>query len=262
MKTSVLSLPLPPAESTGPFNDESEQLLRTHARDRLVKHLFTMTAPYVDRLSRGFSLGLDRYWRSRAVSLSGVKPGDRVLDLCAGTGELSFLLARAVGPQGSVVGADFCSTMLAEAEKKARNAFANLSFLLADAKNLPFADASFDAVTVAFGMRNIPDTILALKEIRRVLKPGGAFLCLELTQPGYPFIRALYKWYVFRFMPFVSGFFLKSRAPYQYLPRSIEAFYQPHEFCGVVARSGFDQVRCVSLTLGLATVYRACKRGG
>ena len=249
------------AEPASPALDEGEPLPRAQARDRLVNYIFTMVAPYVDRLSRGFSLGMDRYWRQRAVSLSGVKPGDRVLDICAGTGELSFLLSRTVGPQGSVIGADFCRNMLDMAEKKAGRSFANLSFLLADAKDLPFPEASFDAVTVSFGMRNIPDTIMALKEIRRVLKPGGSFLCLELTKPDIPLVRVLYSWYVFRFMPLVSGFFLKSRAPYLYLPRSIEAFYQPPEFCGVVIRNGFVRVTSASMTLGLATVYRAYKRG-
>ena len=258
--TTILSLETHSPEPAAPAFDERDLFPRAHARDRLVNSIFTMAAPYVDRLSRGFSLGLDRYWRQKAVSLSGVGPGNRVLDICAGTGELSFILSRTVGPQGSVIGTDFCRSMLAIAEKKAQAGFANLSFLLADAKSLPFPDASFDAVTVSFGMRNIPDTILALREIRRVLKPGGTFLCLELTKPLSPLVRVAYSWYVFRFMPFVSGFFIKSRAPYQYLPRSIEAFYQPVEFCGVVARSGFVRVRSTSLTLGLATVYRAFKQ--
>ena len=144
-------------------------------------------------------------------------------------------------------------------EKKASAGYDNVSFLLADAKSLPFPDASFDAVTVAFGIRNIPDTTMALREIRRVLKPGGSFLCLELTQPGNPIIRSIYSWYVFQFMPFVSGFFLKSRAPYLYLPRSIKAFYQPPEFCGLLERDGFVRVSSASMTLGLATVYQAHK---
>jgi len=116
-------------------------------------------------------------------------------------------------------------------------------------------------VTVGFGMRNIPDTILALKEIRRVLRPGGKFICLELTQPQTPILHRLYSWYLSRFMPFVSNLVMNSSAPYLYLPRSIEAFYQPPEFREVIARSGFHNVAIDSLTLGIATVYRASKRG-
>ena len=138
---------------------------------------------------------------------------------------------------------------------------ANLTFQVADAKSLPFPDSSFDAVTVGFGMRNIPDTILALKEIRRVLKPGGRFVCLELTKPQTPVLGRLYRWYLSRFMPFISNLVMKSSAPYLYLPRSIEAFYQPPEFRQVIAGNGFAEVSVDSLTLGIATVYRASKRG-
>ena len=234
--------------------------LSTQNRDRFIKNIFTLVAPYVDTLSHRFSFGLDRFWRNRAVELSGIGPGDRVLDICAGTGELAFILARTVGPRGSVVATDFCEQMLAMARKKMNGSHGNLSFTLADAKDLPFSDNSFDAVTVAFGMRNIPDTILALREIRRVLRPGGQFLCLELTQPANRWFLSLYTWYIFRLMPFVSNLVMKSSAPYLYLPRSIEAFYQPPEFREVIARNGFSDVAIDSLTMGIATVYRASKR--
>ncbi len=233
--------------------------MSTDARDRFIRHIFTLVAPRVDLLSHSFSLGLDRKWRKRAVALSGIGPGDRVLDICAGTGELSFLLARTVGPGGEVVATDFCEPMLDVARRKRDGSHPNLSFSAADAKNLPFPDGTFDAVTVAFGMRNIPDTIPALAEIRRVLRPGGRFLCLELTRPRSPWLHTLYTWYVFRVMPFVSNLVLKSSAPYLYLPRSIEAFYQPPEFREVIARSGFTDVEVDSLTLGIATVFRAIK---
>ncbi|MEK6742629.1 MAG: bifunctional demethylmenaquinone methyltransferase/2-methoxy-6-polyprenyl-1,4-benzoquinol methylase UbiE [Nitrospirota bacterium] len=234
--------------------------MSTETRDRFIKHIFTTVAPYVDSLSHGFSLGLDSSWREKAVALSGIKPGDRVLDICAGTGELAFALLPAVGPKGSITATDFCENMLEIAKKKQGGDHANLSFQVADAKALPFPDRSFDAVTVGFGMRNIPDTILALKEIRRVLKPGGKFLCLELTQPQTPVLHRLYSWYLSRFMPFVSNLVMKSSAPYLYLPRSIEAFYQPPAFREVIARNGFDNVVIDSLTLGIATVYRASKK--
>jgi demethylmenaquinone methyltransferase/2-methoxy-6-polyprenyl-1,4-benzoquinol methylase len=228
-------------------------------RDRFIKHIFTLVAPHVDALSHGFSLGLDRHWRKRAVAISGIAPGNRVLDICAGTGELSNLLLPAVGAGGSVTASDFCENMLAIARRKLSGR-RNISFVLADAKHLPFPDGSFDAVTVAFGMRNIPDTIPALKEIRRVLRPGGKFICLELTQPRNRLLREAHRVYVSRIMPFISNLVMKHSAPYLYLPRSIEAFYQPPEFQGVVARNGFADVAIDSLSFGIATVYRATKQ--
>jgi demethylmenaquinone methyltransferase/2-methoxy-6-polyprenyl-1,4-benzoquinol methylase len=234
--------------------------MSTEARDKFIKHIFTTVAPYVDTLSHWFSLGLDRSWRKKAVALSGIKHGDRVLDICAGTGELAFALLPAVGGSGSITATDFCDNMLEIAKRKKGANHKNMTFQAADAKDLPFPDRSFDAVTVGFGMRNIPDTILALKEIRRVLKPKGKFICLELTQPRAPVLHRLYNWYLSRFMPFVSNLVMKSSAPYLYLPRSIEAFYQPPEFREVIARNGFDNIAIDSLTLGIATVYRASKR--
>jgi len=233
--------------------------MSTESRDKFVQHIFTIVAPYVDALSHGFSLGLDRGWRRKAVALSGIRSGDKVLDICAGTGELAFALLPAVGPTGSVMATDFCENMLAFARKKQGDGSRNITFQVADAKSLPFPDSSFDAVTVGFGMRNIPDTVLALQEVRRVLKPGGRFICLELTKPQSPLLGRLYNWYLSRFMPFVSNLVMKSSAPYLYLPRSIEAFYQPPEFREVIARNGFGDVTVDSLTLGIATVYRAAK---
>lgn len=235
--------------------------MTTEERDRFIRQIFTIVAPYVDTLSSWFSFGLDHLWRRRAVGLSGIRKGQRVLDVCSGTGELTFLLARKVGPEGSVTGADFCENMLAIARQKAAGKTGNLSFILSDAKSLPFPDASFDAVTVSFGMRNIPDTLHALREIRRVLKPCGTFICLELTRPRSRWFLRLYQWYVFKVMPFIGGLVVKTSAPYLYLPRSINAFYQPQEFKSLIERSGFAGVRVDPFTLGIATLYRAVRDG-
>ncbi len=228
-------------------------------RDIFIRQIFTTVAPYVDLLSRSFSFGFDRYWRKRAVSQSGIRPGDRVLDVCTGTGELALLLEHAVGPAGSVIGADFCEEMLLRARRKAADRGASLSFILSDAKHLPFRDGTFDAVTVAFGMRNIPDTRLALCELERVLKPGGRFVCLELTRPHIPLFRFLYECYVFRIMPVIGNLVVKTAAPYLYLPRSINAFYPPDEFRRLIADCGFGRVSVDSLTGGIATLFCAEK---
>ncbi len=230
-------------------------------RDLFIKHIFSTVAPYVDLLSSGFSFGFDHFWRAQAVSRSGISEGARVLDVCTGTGELAFLLSRKVGSRGSVTGADFCEEMLDRAKTKTGSRHRNLSFIHSDAKRLPFPDDTFDAVTVAFGMRNIPDTSLALTEIKRVLKPGGKFVCLELTRPNSAWFRALYEWYVFRIMPFIGELVVKTAAPYLYLPRSIKAFYPPDEFKNIIIENGFSDVTIDSFTMGIATLYRAVKRG-
>ncbi len=228
-------------------------------RDLFIKHIFSTVAPHVDLLSSGFSFGFDHYWRKQTVSRSGIHEGERVLDVCTGTGELAFLLSRRVGERGTVTGADFCEEMLDRAKVKSGQQHQNLNFILSDAKRLSFPDKTFDAVTVAFGMRNIPDTSLALLEINRVLKPGGKFICLELTKPQSAWFRAIYEWYVFRIIPFIGNIVVKTAAPYLYLPRSINAFYPPDEFKGVIAKSGFADVTVDSMTMGIATLYRAIK---
>ena len=230
-------------------------------RDLFIKHIFSTVAPYVDLLSHGFSFGFDHFWRIRTVARSGIRKGDLVLDVCTGTGKLAKLLARKVGDAGSVTGADFCEEMLELARKKAGSRHRNLSFIFSDAKQLPFPDNTFDAVTVSFGMRNIPDTSLALTEIKRVLKPGGAFICLELTSPQSRWFRSVYEWYVFRVMPLIATVVVNSAAPYLYLPRSISAFYLPDEFRNIIEKRGFEQVTVDSFTMGIATLYRGVKRG-
>ena len=229
-------------------------------RDIFIKHIFTTVAPYVDILSNSFSFGLSGCWRRTAVRCSGIREGDRVLDVCTGTGELAIILSDTVGSDGSVTGADFCESMLQQARNKFAGRRHNVSFILSDAKDLPFRDNTFDAVTVAFGMRNIPDTDLALRELGRVLKPGGVFVCLELTRPQRPWFRMLYEAYIFRIMPFIGRMVVKTAAPYLYLPRSIEAFYPPREFIKLITECGFERVTYRPMTLGTVGLFTALKR--
>jgi len=233
--------------------------MQKEQKARTIQNMFTNLAPHLDLFTRGFSLGLDQYWRKRGVRFSGIKPGDRVLDICAGTGELAFILSRAVGNEGSIVGTDYCENMLELARKKMGNKYSNVTFRFADATKTPFSDNTFDAVTVAYGMRNIPDTIAALKEIRRVLKPGGIFLCVELTEPQNRLFRAIYRWYSFRVMPFVSNLVIKTADPFVYLPRSIEEFHRPPVFTKLITDNDFSDVAVDSMTMGIATAFRAKK---
>lgn len=228
-------------------------------RDTFIKTIFAIIASDIDFLSSFFSFGLDQGWRRRLVSLLKLKGGEKVLDVCTGTGKLAFLLSKRVGEQGSVHGVDFSEEMLGEAARKLSFGLSNLSFSLSDAKKLNFPDNFFDAVTVSFGMRNIPDTAAALHEAFRVLKPGGRFCCLELTPPENRWVKPLYKVYCFRVMPFIAMKILKTAVPYNYLPMSISAFPSSETFARILGNCGFSDVHVHSMTFGIATIFGALK---
>ncbi len=228
-------------------------------RDTFIKAIFASIASEIDFLSSFFSFGLDQGWRRRLISRLKLKGGEKVLDVCTGTGKLAFLLSRKVGERGSVFGVDFSKEMLEEAEKKLGNEPSNIFFSFSDAKDLDFPDNSFDAVTVSFGMRNIPDTAAALKEAFRVLKPGGRFCCLELTPPKNSWVKPFYKLYCFKVMPFIAMKVLKTAVPYNYLPRSIKAFPSSDEFSRTLGSCGFARVAVHSMTFGIATIFEAQK---
>jgi demethylmenaquinone methyltransferase/2-methoxy-6-polyprenyl-1,4-benzoquinol methylase len=230
-------------------------------RDKLIKDIFSIAAPYIDNLSAAFSFGLSNLWRRKLIALSGIREGNRVLDVCTGTGETALLLTGKVGEPGLVTGIDFCEDMIEIAKKKVDFRPENISFVLGDAKELSFPDNTFDAVTVAFGMRNITDTLPALKEIKRVLKFGGKLFCLELTKPEKRWFLAMYKFYIYNIMPFVGKIIVKSEIPYSYLPASIFAFYPREEFKRIIEECGFIIVNIHSMTLGAATIYGAVKNG-
>lgn len=230
----------------------------TTSKDKFVRNLFSMTAQYVDPLSTAFSFGLCHAWRKMLVYLADIKPDDNILDVCAGTGEVTLLLMREIGEKGSVTGVDFCEDMLQIAKEKI-GPRRNLSFVVSNAKKMPFPDSSFDVATVAFGMRNIPDTAAAVREIKRVLKPGGRFLTLELTRPIHTWAVPFYRLYVFKIIPFIGRVITKTSVPYSYLPVSIETYYSPEEYRGIIRDAGFSNVEVHSMSLGISTVYRAIK---
>jgi demethylmenaquinone methyltransferase/2-methoxy-6-polyprenyl-1,4-benzoquinol methylase len=226
---------------------------------RDVKDVFSTVAPYMDMLNVTFSFGLSNLWRRVALSMSGIKRGDKVLDACTGTGELAFLIAKRVGPEGRVVGVDFCEDMLTIAKKRADETLdpdlRRVSFVFSDIRKLAFEDNSFDAATVAFGIRNVPDRSRALGEIRRILKPGGRFTCLELIWPEREWFLPLYKYYMFKIMPAIGKAVTRSNIPYSYLPQSIKAFYSGQELRRLIMESGYSQIIVHPMTFGIATVF-------
>jgi demethylmenaquinone methyltransferase / 2-methoxy-6-polyprenyl-1,4-benzoquinol methylase len=235
---------------------------------RRVREMFTQIAPRYDLLNHLLSLQLDRLWRARlARRLQPIlsRPDALVLDLCCGTGDLALSLARA--GKARVVGADFAHTMLTRAKEKtaservapATGGLAAMRFFEADALHLPFADCSFDLVTTAFGFRNLVDYKAGLREIRRVVKPGGTLAILEFTEPPAGLLGNIYRWYFRKILPQVGGFLSGDLSAYTYLPASVSRFFGPLELASVMKTAGYAEVDFCLWTLGVVALHTAVR---
>ena len=225
-----------------------------------VREMFASIARRYDAANEVLSLGVHRAWRRAAVELSGAHPGDRVLDCATGTGDLALAFKRAVGRQGQVVGTDFCAEMLASAPEKARRAGVDVRFEVADALALPYPDASFDVASIGFGIRNVDDPVRCLREMARVVRPGGRVVVLEFGQPRGPF-GALFRVYSRQVMPALGGLLTGNRAAYEYLPRTAAAFPAGDRFLALMDEAGcFAQRSATPLLAGTAYVYVGHRR--
>ena len=225
--------------------------------------MFDAIAPRYDLLNHLLSAGLDRRWRTRAIAALALDDRARVLDLCTGTGDLA--LAAVAGAAGrSAVGVDFAARMLvlAQAKTAARRLSRQVRLVRGDAARIPLAGASCDAATIGFGIRNVADPAAALREIARVLRPGGRLAILEFGQPRIPGIRTLYAWYFRYLLPLVGRVVSRHQSAYSYLPASVGTFPAPAEFARTIAASGFANVRPVPLTFGIVYLYTAERSGG
>ena len=218
--------------------------------------MFASIARRYDRANQVLSFGLHHRWRRVAVARSGAREGDRILDCATGTGDLALEFRRVVGRGGDVVGTDFCEEMLAYGPEKAERAGLPVRFEVADVLALPYADAAFDVASIAFGIRNVDSPERGIRELARVLRPGGRVVVLEFGQPGGALFGPLYRLYSRQILPRLGGLLTGDRAAYEYLDRTSSRFPAGEAFASLMrATSLFTEVRIHALTGGVAFVY-------
>jgi demethylmenaquinone methyltransferase/2-methoxy-6-polyprenyl-1,4-benzoquinol methylase len=220
---------------------------------REVRAMFDRIAPRYDLMNRLMSGGLDRRWRRLAAAAADVSLGSRALDVCTGTGDLAFELARRVGAAGAVTGVDFSEQMLERAREKNVARGSSVDFQQADALELPFPDDAFDAATVAFGARNLADLDRGLAEMARVVRPGGTVVVLDITTPRR--LRALHGLWFDRLVPRVGALVGRDGAAYGYLPASAKRFPQPEALAELMTDAGLGDVRHRSFLGGIVAMH-------
>ncbi|MDB5750254.1 MAG: bifunctional demethylmenaquinone methyltransferase/2-methoxy-6-polyprenyl,4-benzoquinol methylase [Ramlibacter sp.] len=231
-----------------------------HEREKAqrVRGVFDSVAPRYDVMNDLMSLGLHRAWKAFTVLCADVRPGHRVLDIAGGTGDLAQAFARKVGSTGEVVHTDINAAMLGVGRDRLLDAGVVLPTVVCDAEKLPFAEASFDRVSVGFGLRNMTHKELALAEMHRVLRPGGKLLVLEFSRVAKPLEKA-YDWYSFSVLPRLGRLVAGDASSYQYLAESIRMHPGQQELKAMMKSSGFGHVDYHNLTGGVAALHVAIK---
>src|SRR3954451_23596047 len=215
-----------------------------------VRAMFDRIAGVYDAMNSVMTAGLHHRWRERAVELAELRPGDRALDVATGTGDLAIALARRVGPTGEVVGSDFSDAMLARARQKAPR----LRWEWGNALELPYADGEFAAATVGFGARNFSDLERGLREMARVVRPGGRVVVLEITTPTAPPLSTFFSIWFDRLVPLLGKLAAEPEA-YTYLPSSVKRFPGPQDLAGVLAGVGLRDVRWILTAGGIIALH-------
>jgi demethylmenaquinone methyltransferase/2-methoxy-6-polyprenyl-1,4-benzoquinol methylase len=220
---------------------------------RFIQRTFASIASRYDFANHALSGGFDFLWRARAAAIVKSWAPARILDLATGSGDLALALGRAC-PAAEITGADFCQPMLAEAQKKGLRRLVN-----ADGTRLPFRDGSFDALTVAFGLRNMASWPTAISEMARVLRTGGHVLVLDFSLPAIAPLRSAYRFYLHRILPVVAGVVTGDRGSYEYLGESIEKFPSGAAMTQLLEANGFMLAQAEPLTGGIVTIYTATR---
>ncbi|MCR9294759.1 MAG: bifunctional demethylmenaquinone methyltransferase/2-methoxy-6-polyprenyl-1,4-benzoquinol methylase UbiE [bacterium] len=228
-----------------------------------VRDMFAQIAPRYDLMNHLLSLGIDISWRRQVVRRLNLSSELPILDCCTGTGDLALMLAKRVQGRVEVVGTDFCNPMLEIATDKHQRKCSGypVRFLQADTQQLPFEDSAFQAVTVAFGLRNVQDTDTGLREMARVCSPGGQVCVLEFSEPSLPGFRQAYQAYFHQVLPRIGQRLAKNnREAYDYLPQSVAQFPSGRELAQRMESVGIENVSITPLSMGIASIYLGEKR--
>ncbi len=237
-------------ETIKPYTHDGRQ------KGEQVKEMFDNIAPAYDFMNRAMTFGIDRLWRRRAVALVRQHNPSRILDVATGTADLAILMARKM-PQVSVTGVDLSQRMIDIGREKVEKAGLadRVGLQCADCLALPFPDATFDCVTVAYGVRNFERLLQGYKEMLRVLRSGGMLCVIELSTPTSPIVKPLYTFYTKRIIPTAGRLVSKDARAYSYLPESIAAVPQGADMCELIAQAGFSDAAFLPLTFGACTIY-------
>ena len=244
--------------STEPTTHFGFETVPESAKSARVAEVFDSVASRYNVMNDLMSAGLHRAWKAFTVALAGVRPGQRVLDIASGTCDLARAFAPQVGPTGMVVATDINGSMLSAGRQQLENAGVILPLALCDAEALPFPDASFDRVSVAFGLRNMTHKERALSEFQRVLAPGGKLLVLEFSRPWQP-LRPLYDWYSFTVLPRLGQLVAGDADSYRYLAESIRKHPDQQTLSAMLAEAGFAKVDCYNLSAGIVALHIGIK---
>ena len=234
-------------------------MAENNAKKEQVHTVFQNISKKYDRLNNIISFEQHKVWRKRVMKDMNVKANSKALDVCCGTADWTIALSKAVGPNGEVTGLDFSENML-EVGKEKTKAMDNIHLVHGDAMELPFEDNSFDYVTIGFGLRNVPDYLATLKEMNRVLKPGGMVVCLETSQPTMPVFKQVYKLYFKFVMPIFGKFFAKSKEEYEWLQQSTFNFPDKQKLKRLFEQAGFNNIKVRSFTGGVAAMHLGYKQ--
>jgi demethylmenaquinone methyltransferase/2-methoxy-6-polyprenyl-1,4-benzoquinol methylase len=237
-----------------------QRVPRAEKTDRVLQH-FDSVARHYDFMNTLLSFGIHHLWKRIAVRMLELAPGDHILDVCGGTGDLAILAATDIGSGGRVIVYDINRAMIQEGFHKVTNReIANrIRYVQGNAESICFPGRQFDAAMVGFGIRNVTNMIKGFEEMFRVLKPGGKMMCLEFSKPTFPPFRRLYDFYSFYVMPFLGELIAGSRMAYTHLPESIRMFPLPEELTAILKDIGFSEVSHRKLTNGIAVAHLAIK---